>query len=351
MRHLKCESSPASLEPGALLVKTSCSTICGTDVHLVDGTLNRKVNLPVIAGHEMTGRIAAMGPGSEQDSTGQTVQVGDRIVWTRTNCGHCYMCRVAKTPTLCEDARVYMYENMDHPPHLLGGFSEYVYVLPKSGRVRVPDDVDDALASMASCAFRSVLHAMDALDAIKPTDTVIIQGTGPLGLLATCVAYVSSARRIIAIGAPNDRLELACEFGAHDTLSIDNSDAEERLAFVRDATQGRGADVVMEFTGNPRAFVEGMSLARRGGTYLVVGQLGPGEISLAPSTFVHRNLKVIGSLAGGAKDYWAALKFIQDHRSEFPFEKLVSNRYSLENVNEAISAMRAQREIKPILGF
>src|SRR5699024_4787700 len=127
---------PSHIEPGALLVKIEYGTICGTDVHLVDGTLNRKIDLPVIVGHEMTGRIVAFGDGATHDSIGQDLKLGDRVVWTRTNCGHCYMCTVGNETALCENARVYMYENIEQPPYLLGGFSEYGYVLPDAGRIR-----------------------------------------------------------------------------------------------------------------------------------------------------------------------------------------------------------------------
>lgn len=350
---LKIEEVPVPkiIEPGALLVKTECCTVCGTDVHLAHGALDRKVDLPVIVGHEMTGRIVAMGAGTDCDSIGTSLNLGDRIVWTRTNCGHCYMCTVASSPTLCQNARAYMYENIEHPPHLLGGFSEYVYVLPEAGRVKVPDDVESTLASMASCAFRSVIHAMDELGAIGRTDTIVVQGTGPLGLLATGVAKMSGARKVIAIGAPNARLDLARDFGADEILSIETMDSAARRDAIFEATNGRGADVVMEFSGNPAAFNEGLGVLRRGGTYLLVGQLGAGEITLRPSVFVHRNLRILGSLAGGAKDYWAAMEFIRRHKTELPFERLVSNHYSLDNVNEALAAMKAQTEIKPVISL
>lgn len=340
---------PQTLEPGALLVKTDCCTICGTDVHLVNGSLARKVDLPVISGHEMTGRVVAKGTGTDADSVGQSLSVGQRIVWTRTNCGQCYMCTTAAQPTLCENARAYMYESMERSPYLLGGMSEYVYVLPQSGRVVVPEDVDSALASMASCAFRSVMHAVDELGGVAKGQSVVIQGTGPLGLLAIALVRTKGAGQIIAIGAPDERLELATSFGADEVLSIERFNAAERQAAVLDLTQGRGADVVMEFTGNPEAFAEGTALVRRGGAYLVVGQLVQGDVSFRPSTLVHRNLRLIGSLAGGAKDYWSALQFLSVHKSDFPFARLISNRYELSEVNAAIAAMANHSEIKPIV--
>lgn len=338
---------PRQLEPGALLVQTECCTLCGTDVHLVRGNLNRNVDLPVIAGHEATGRVVAKGDGTDTDSVGQPLELGDRILWTRTNCGHCYMCTVAAQPTLCPDARAYMYESMSQPPHLLGGMSEYVYVFPDSGRVVVPHTIDAPLASMASCAFRSVVHAFAELGPVKPTDTVAVQGTGPLGLLAIGLARLSGAHRILAIGAPDSRLSLATRFGADVTLSIATQSIEERRDVIFQETAGRGADVVMEFSGQPDAFCEGLTLVRRGGTYLVVGQLGSDEIPFRPSQVVHRNLRLIGSLSGGVRDYWTALQLIEAHQTELPFHNLISRSYALEFANEAIDAIASQTELKP----
>jgi D-arabinose 1-dehydrogenase-like Zn-dependent alcohol dehydrogenase len=214
---------PAEIEPGALLVRIETSTVCGTDVHLWQGSLTRKVDLPVIIGHEMVGRIVALGSGADRDSLGQPLREGQRVTWTRTHCGSCYFCTAARQPILCENARAYMYENIEHYPYLLGGFSEYGYVLPQAGRVLVPENVPDELASLASCAFRSVVNAFDELGAIATTDTVVIQGTGPLGLLAITLAKTAGAKNVIAIGAPDDRLAIAAEFGADDCLSMERT--------------------------------------------------------------------------------------------------------------------------------
>ena len=146
---------PSELEPGGILTRIEMCSICGTDVHLWQGSLSTKVELPVILGHEMVGRIVAMGSGPDRDSAGQPLRIGDRITWAHTSCGSCFFCTVAQEPTLCQKSRRYMYERMDRPPYLLGGFAEYGYVLPDAGRIRVPDDVPNELASLSSCALRS----------------------------------------------------------------------------------------------------------------------------------------------------------------------------------------------------
>lgn len=342
---------PDRLEPGSILVKTEACSVCGTDVHLSSGSLALKVDLPVIIGHEMTGRIVAFGEDAKRDSIGQDLKVGDRILWTHTACGNCYFCTVARMPTLCENRRAYMYESMAEYPYLLGGFSEYGYVMPQSGRIKVPDSVGEEVASLCSCAFRSVMNAFNNLGTIEAHQTVVIQGVGPLGLLATAVARVRGARRVIAVGGPEARLDLAGEMGADHVIPIEGTTHEERLDRVLSLTDGRGADIVMEFTGYPPAFDEGLDIARKGARYCIVGQLGDGEVTIKPSTIVKKNINVIGAFSGDAKSYWQALEFAAQHQDQIPIAKMLTGRFALADVNTALDRMRRQQEIKPLITF
>ncbi|MDR5907523.1 zinc-binding dehydrogenase [Franzmannia qiaohouensis] len=342
---------PEKLEPGSLLVKTSACSICGTDVHLSQGSLALNVDLPVIIGHEMTGRIVAMGENASRDSVGHDLKIGDRILWTHTSCGSCYYCTVARQPTLCDNRRAYMFETMAKYPYLLGGFSEFGYVLPQSGRIKVPDAVSDDVASLCSCAFRSVMNAMNNLGKIEAHEHVVIQGVGPLGLLATAVARARGARSVIAIGSPNTRLDLAGEMGANHVISIEQTTYDERLEDIRSLTGGRGADIVMEFTGHPPAFSEGLDIVRKGGRYCTVGQLGDHETSIKPSTIVKKNINVIGAFSGDARSYWQALDFTAKHQDQIPMSKILSGRFSLNDVNTALERMRTYQEIKPVIEF
>ena len=340
---------PREIEPGAILTRIEMCSVCGTDVHLWQGALATRIELPVILGHEMVGRIVAFGTGRQSDSVGQPLRVGDRITWAHTSCGSCFFCTVAQEPTLCERSRRYMYENIDRFPYLLGGFSEYGYVMPEAGRIKVPEEVPDELASLSSCALRSVMNAFEVLHGISPSEVVVVQGAGPLGLLATAVAKTSGARRVITIGAPDARLQIASDFGADETLSIERTSAEERTDRIRSETGGRGADIVMEFTGHPNAFNEGLELIRRGGRYVVVGQLGLGTTTIKPSLIVSKQLRILGSLSGRAKAYWKALDFIASHRRNIPFERMISNHYTLDTVNTAMERMKSFEEIKPVI--
>lgn len=342
---------PDKLEAGALLVKTTACSICGTDVHLSNGSLALDVALPVIVGHEMTGQIVAMEEDASRDSVGQDLKIGDRLLWTHTACGSCFYCAIAKQPTLCDNRRAYMYETMASYPYLLGGFSEYVYVMPQSGRIKVPEPVGDDLASLCSCAFRSVMNAMNNLGDIEAHEHVVIQGVGPLGLLATAVARARGARSVIAIGSPRDRLELAGELGAERLFDIDETSHDERLAAIRHLTGGRGADIVMEFAGHPPAFNEGVDIVRKGGRYCVVGQLGAKETTFQPSSIVKNNITVIGSFSGDTRSYWQALEFAAQHQSQIPIRKILSGRYALDEVNTALERMHGYKEVKPVIEF
>jgi L-iditol 2-dehydrogenase len=341
---------PDSLEAGAILVKIEVASICGSDVHLWQGELATRIQLPVILGHEMMGRVAALGPGVTHDSVGQPLAVGDRIVWTHGSCGQCYMCTVTHEPTLCPNRRMYMFTTCERPPYLLGGFAEYCYVLPTSGRVKVPDGVTSELASAASCALRTVVHGFDRLGRIEDRETVVVQGAGPLGLFSAAMALRAGAQRVIVLGAPAHRLAVAKRWGASDTIDIDEMpDPRGRRRLIREWTDGRGADIVIEVSGGASAFPEGIDIARRGGRYLVIGQVGDHQVSIAPRLVVEKQLTVIGVMSGNTEHYYKALQFLDHNRDRFGFAETLSNRYRLEQINDALEAMKGFREIKPLV--
>jgi threonine dehydrogenase-like Zn-dependent dehydrogenase len=193
------------------------------------------------------------------------------------------------------------------------------------------------------------MNALSQLGEIEPTETVVIQGAGPLGLLATANARVRGAKKIIVVGSPAARLEMARAFGADVCIPVEGTTPQERLDIVLSHTEGRGADIVMEFTGVPAAFTEGLHLARKGGRYLVVGQLGEGKTEFAPSLIVKKNIRVIGAFSGDARSYSLALQFIDKYQDTFPFHKMITGRYKLDEVNVALERMRTFQEIKPVI--
>jgi D-arabinose 1-dehydrogenase-like Zn-dependent alcohol dehydrogenase len=345
---------PQRLEPGALLVKIEAATVCGSDLHLWDGSLagSQGMDLPVIPGHEMVGSVVAFGEGAERDTFGQPLVLGDRICFTHASCNNCEHCRLDNQPTLCKDRQYYMFTNCEQPPYLVGGFAEYCYVFPNSGRVRVPDEVETEWASAASCALRTVVHSFDRVGRIEPWQTVVVQGAGPLGLFATALADHMGAARVITIGAPDNRLEIARSFGATDTLSVlDLPDPEDRTKAVRDLLGGDGAEVVFELSGARTAFTEGLGMVKEGGRYMVTGQIdGPGkEVPVRPGYITRQQLTIMGTWSGHIAEYYKALQFVKNTRDRYDFSALVPNRYGLDQVTEALTRMRAQDDIKPVI--
>jgi threonine dehydrogenase-like Zn-dependent dehydrogenase len=343
------------IEPGALLVETTAATVCATDAHRWRGQVDSadaRAELPLILGHEMVGRVVRIGDGAQQDSLGQVVHIGDRVVWTHGFCGRCRACTLEHQPTLCHHRRGYMASPCTEFPFVTGGFSEYCYVFPSSGRVKVPDDIPDDIASASSCALRTVVHGFERLGPVGVTDSVLVQGSGPLGLFTVAMATSSGAGKIIVIGGPAERLELARRWGADHTIDITGiADHPARLTQVMDMTSGRGADVVIEVSGSPAAFAEGLDLIRRGGRYLVMGQIHGQSLPFNASSIVLKQANVLGSLSASVDHYYTALQFLRRHAHRYQWTDMISNHYSLNDVPAALLSMATHREIKPAITF
>ena len=340
---------PREIEPGALLVKTEVATICGSDVHIWRGAFSAEsLRLPVILGHEMVGRVVEFGPGAARDSVGTPLALGDRIVWEAESCGSCYACNVLRQPQLCTNRRLLSLLGCSDYPYLTGTFSEYCYVLPRAGRVRVPDNVNSEWASAASCALRTVMHAFDRLGRVGHWETVVVQGAGPVGLFGAAVAKRSGAARVIVVGGPDERLRLARAWGADETVTVEGTDPATRAALIRELT-GDGADIVMELSGAAGAFGEGLEFLRAGGRYVVVGQVGAAQDSIVPAMITRKDATILGSWSATITHYWQALEFMRATANEIDYGALISGRYPLSDVNTAMERMAAFQEIKPAL--
>jgi len=344
---------PQEIEPGAMLVRNDASSVCGSDMHAwdspPDGSLGVTSALPVVPGHEMVGRIADLGT-VRQDALGRTLKEGDRVIWSPAVCGRCFWCTVARRPSLCPNRRYYGVSSARAYPYVTGAFAEYTYVFPGSGIVKVPDGVKDHWASAASCALRSVVHAFERLGTLREPEIVVVQGTGPVGLFSIAMAARSGAAKVIAIGAPAARLEVARKWGAAEAISLDVPHAE-RVNRVKELTGAMGADLVIEGSGARSAFVEGIELVRRGGRYLVIGQVGPDSVTFPPAAIVGKELDIIGSLSGNVSDYYKALCFLDNNRDRLDFDAMFPNRYQLKDIHSAFVAMHEWRDIKPVIVY
>ncbi|MBI2820068.1 MAG: zinc-binding dehydrogenase [Acidobacteria bacterium] len=336
-------------EPGAIVVKVEAATVCGTDVHIWQGDLQPE--WPVGMGHEMVGRVVALGDGVERDSDDQPLRVGDRIVWAYPWCGKCFYCAIARQPTLCPYARMNGWRSAERHPYLCGGFADYCYILPQCRPVKVPDEVESTVASSATCALRTVVHGFERLEfsgglGIQPS--VAILGTGPVGLYALAMSIASGAGLTISIGAPASRIQLAQKWGANYTINLEEvKEPRERIEQVKKWTAGRGADLVIEAAGPATAFQEGLEMVRRGGRYLVIGQTSQDSVPLYPRRINLDMLQIIGVVSAHATHFYKAMQFLRNYRHKFSFGDMVTNRYPLTQVMGALEAMASMREIKP----
>jgi threonine dehydrogenase-like Zn-dependent dehydrogenase len=338
------------VEPGAALVRTEMAGICGTDVHLWKGEL--KINLPVILGHETVGRIEQLGAGLDKDWTGQSLKAGDRVTWTSTHsCGKCFYCAEKHQPTRCPRRRAYgIGYRCDESPHFLGGYAEYHYLRPGSNIFKIPADLSTESVIGAGCALITAIHGVERTG-IDWQDLVVVQGAGPVGISALAVAKSAGASKVIVLGAPKARLDMATHFGADHVINIDEcKTAADRIQAVRALSNGFGADVVLECVGHPAAVVEGMEMCRDGGKYLVLGHYcDAGPIQFNPHVITRKQLQVFGSWSSEPRHMKAALEFLRTHKEQFPFDTMVTHRFPLEKANEALETTARWLSAKTVI--
>ena len=332
-------------EPEAILIKISMAGVCGSDLHFWRG------DSPVfgrmggqVGGHEMTGRVAKLGAGITTDSLGQPLKEGDRVAYAYFRpCGRCYPCNQGQAAACPNKARTIT--PADVFPRFTGAFAEYYYLRPGQWVFKVPDDLSDEVVAPVNCALSQVLYGLRRAG-VRMGDTVVVQGAGGLGLNACAVAKEMGADRVIAIDGVPARLELARQFGADETVDIrELPTSQECVKRVLDLTRGRGADVVGEFVGVPAVVSEGIQMVRPGGTYLEIGNISFGQTTpIDPSALVWGSKTVVGVVMYDAWVIPAALEFLQRTRSKYPFERTVSHRYALDDINEAFSQSEWNRE-------
>jgi threonine dehydrogenase-like Zn-dependent dehydrogenase len=335
------------VEPMGVLVKVEMAGICGTDVHSQRGELTIKPPLPTIPGHETIGRIVKLGAGRVRDVSGESLKEGDRVMWAHVDCGECYGCEVARDSVQCTKRMFYGYAP---PPALLGGFAEYEYLTPITKIVKVPEELTEEEAIGVGCAFRTVVGGYERFNGIRFQENVVVQGSGPVGLYAAMVAAEGGAGKVIVVGAPKGRLELAKRWGATDTINIDDvKDAVARKDQILALTSGRGPEVVVECSGVPIAFNEGLDMIQKGGRYLVMGQTSATTIPVAPGIITGKGLDIVGGSGASIPHYYKALQFIRNKRQKYPFGDIVTHKFRLEDIMKAYEVMASGEAIKPVI--
>lgn len=335
--------------PGGALVRTAYSEVCGTDVHLWHGRL-AGVPYPIIPGHVSAGILERV-HGTLRGIDGHALAEGARVVFYDVHraCGRCRMCTVYRTPTRCPERRVY---GITDPADegLFGGWSQMIYLEPGVQAARLPDAVSFEDYIGGGCGLVTSVHAIERAG-VRHGDTVVVQGTGAVGLSAIALARLAGATRVFAIGAPADRLELARAMGADEVFDLTATTTTERIAAVRDLTAGDGADIVIEAAGSARAIEEGLDLARNGGTYVIAGHYtnaGPSTIN-AHEQINRKHLDIRGCWGSEAGHFLRAVRVLERHAAHVPWRFIGARTYRLTELNQALADAEAMRIPKALV--
>ena len=339
------EVAEPELEPNSALLAVEVSEVCGTDVYLQQGRL-AGVPYPLVPGHVSVGRLQKI-RGDLFDVDGERFSEGDRVTFldVHRTCNACWYCLVAKAGTRCPQRKVYgITYGLDDG--LCGGWATHVYIKPGTRCIRLDAAPETFMAG--GCALPTSLHAVERGD-IKIGDTVLVLGSGPVGINAVLLALMRGALRVLCIGAPPARLDAALHAGASATLNFETHDEAQRLNWVLENTGGRGADVVIEATGAPEAVVQAMRFTRDAGTVVVVGQYTDhGETSFNPHLDLNKkHLDVRGCWGSDFSHFYRATQIAAQRGEAWTQMKLIS--YGLNEANEALADVKEGRVLKALI--
>lgn len=319
-----------------VLVKVEACGICGTDVHEFKG--DPFGYIPVQLGHEGTGIIVKLGKNIKYDHTGKPLNIGDKIVTGLRPCGQCDTClNHPENIHLCNGGEIFGL--LPGEKHFFNGwFGDYIKI-NKGGVIFNVSDMDLDLRILIEPAA-VVIHAIEQAKKIfnfKHDSVVLIQGCGPIGLLLLTIIRTMGVRHIIAIDGENTRLALAKELGANDTINFTTS--PDSVAELYELTNNQGADIAFQCTGSPKAASTVWKYVKRGGALCELGFfVNNGEASYNPHIDIcNKEIRVIGSWTYKAEDWVHACEFLKEAQlRQLPIEKLISHRFPLQKINEAM---------------
>ena len=317
-----------SVKKNEVKIKVEAVGICGTDVKIKHGTTWS--NPPVILGHELSGTVAEVGEDVK------SVKPGDRVVTETGNvvCGHCYYCRTGNF-LMCKD-RLSIGYGVD------GGMAEYCVVREDIVHI-LPDEIPFDAGSLCEPAAVSVHAVYDAVKVI-PTDTVVVIGSGAIGLLVAQLVKNFGAT-VIVTGLTQDegRLSVAKELGIDYTV---NTQKENVGKIVDDITGGRGADLVFECSGSVPGVNTGMSLLKKMGALVQIGLTKP-TMEIEYSMLTAKQISLIGTFGHKWQSWDTALKLMQ--QGKINAGALISHRFPMEKWEEAFDIAESVKGIKVVI--
>jgi threonine dehydrogenase-like Zn-dependent dehydrogenase len=349
---------------GCVLVKIEMSGICGTDKHTFQGYTtqygSRELEFPIIQGHENVGTIAAIGGnGKYKDFEGIELRVGDRVVvGANVCCGECYYCRQDFPYYCCEKTTDYGNNlSAKNPPYLFGGWSQYMYIVPGSFLVKVPDELPSEIAVLTEIFAVSVgldrAKQMSAFpnESFRFDDTVVVLGVGPLGMCFLMKARMLGAGTIIAVDLSDYRLKFARKLGADHVVNAGKQSKADRLQIIRDLTHGRGADMVVECAGVPQAVPEALEMLRVGGLLVEAGNFSDlGEVLISPHRHLcAKNVRILGVGGEEPAAYGPSMRQMVRYMKSYPLRDFVTHRFSLRDVDAAMQKSMEEESMKVVL--
>jgi S-(hydroxymethyl)glutathione dehydrogenase / alcohol dehydrogenase len=335
--------------PGEVLIRTAACAICHSDIFYVDGAWGG--GLPAVYGHEAAGVVEAVGPGVSR------VKPGDHVVATLIrNCGFCPACTEG-APVFCEETfpldRLSPLTDRAGKPiaHGMrtGAFAEHM-VVEQSQAVAIPKDVPLDSASLIACGVLTGMGAVVNTAGAKPGSSVVVIGCGGVGLNSIQGARLAGASPIIAVDVEPAKLAAAREFGATETINAKSENVAERAAALNG---GRKADWVFVSVGVKGAAEQGVSLMKRNGATVLVGMPPSGVMAtIDPGWLAADGQRILGSKMGSARpaiDVPMIVKLYREGRLKL--DQLISGRYRLESINEALASSRSGAALRNVIVF
>jgi len=318
------------LAPDEVLVRVAACGVCGTDVHIYHGSKgSAEVTPPVILGHEFSGVVEKVGSAVDKVVVGDHVSVDPNIY-----CGRCHFCGIGKKQMCTNLFAVGV--NRD------GGFAEYCYV-PQSQCYKLDKSVPlehGAMAEPLACC----LHGIDRLN-MRQGDTVCVVGGGPIGLMMVQLAKLSGASRVVLSEPVQHRREIGLSVGADYVVDPVNESLPQRL---QELLGTQGTDVVIECVGNVIATGQAIEAAKHGGTVLLFSVPKVGSVyPLSLDDVFHKELTIMGSKIN-PDTHERAVQLINSGRIQL--KPLITHRYPIDQLEEAILMQMSDESIKVIVG-
>ena len=333
-----------------ILVKVEGCGICGTDVH--EWKKDPFGLIPVVLGHEGSGEIIAMGKNVTCDTVGKPLKVGDKVVTSVMTCGECDMCRLhPELVNLCDGQGIYGLIPDSDRYHLNGWFASHLLIRPGATIFNVNGMTLDErlLLEPAAVATHAIIRSQK-FGILDFDSKVLIQGCGPIGLVVTACCKAAGFNHIIAVDGNASRLEMAKKMGAKTTINFkDVPNLTDRIEIVKSLTGNLGADWAFQCTGVPQAASDVYKYIRRGGGLCEMGFfVDNGECSINPHADIcKKELIVTGSWDYSHMDYPKTMAFMRQAKEMgIPLQELITHRFPLSQMNEAMEVNVAQKGIK-----